>query len=114
MYLLDIAKIFVLFLQISTALNMSDDETRLVATRPVTNDTISLTFRLSFSVANLASTRQAIIRDSLLTWLNERSTLGNYTLVTNETGYQGFMISGRYFCLSFWFWNDQVQMLLCR
>ena len=101
MYVVDIAKIFVLFLQLSTGLNMSDNGTSLVATRAVTNDTISLTFRLSFSVANLASTRQAIIRDSLLTWLNERSTLGNYTLVTNETGYQGFMISGRYCIYTF-------------
>ena len=82
---------------------MSDDETRLVATRAVTNDTVSLTFKLSFSVTNLASTRQAVLRDSLLTWLNDRSTLGNYTLVTNDTGYQGFMISGRY-CIYTFVW----------
>ena len=95
MYVFDIAKIFVLFLQLSTGLNISDAGTRLVASRAVTNDTVSLTFRLSFNITNLASTGQAIIRDSLLTWLNESSTLGNYTLVTNDTGYQGFMISGR-------------------
>ena len=88
-----VLKIFVFFLQLS---NISDAEIGLAATQAVTNDTISLTFKLSFSVANLASTRQATIRDSLLTWLNEHSTLGNYTLVTNDTGYQGFMISGRY------------------
>ena len=74
---------------------MSDVGTGLVAKRAVTDDTISLTFKLSFNVTNLASARQTIIHDSLLTWLNESSTLGNYTLITNETGYQGFMISGR-------------------
>ena len=82
-------------MQLSTGLNISDVETGLVATRAVTNDTISLTFKLSFNVTNLTSARQTIIHDSLLTWLNESSTLGNFTLVTNETGYQGFMISGR-------------------
>jgi len=74
---------------------MSDVGTGLVATRAVTNNTVSLTFKFSFNVTNLASARQTIIHDSLLTWLNESSTLGNYTLITNETGYQGFMISGR-------------------
>ena len=94
--MLDIAKVFVLFLQLSTGLNMS---ARLLPTQAVTNVTVSLTFRLSFSVANLALTRQAIVRDALLTWLNERSILGNYTLVTNDTGYQGFMVSGRQYIL---------------
>ena len=69
-------------------------EIGLVPPRTVTNETVSLTFRVPFGVSYLTTSRRAEIREVLLTWLNERSTLGNFTLVTNETGYQGFMFSG--------------------
>ena len=85
------------FLQLSPALSMLGAGTGLLPTRAVTNETVSLTFRLSFSVTYLIPSRRAEIRELLLTWLDDRSTLGDFTLVTNETGYQGFVSSGTYF-----------------
>ena len=71
-------------------------EIGLVPLQTVTNETVSLTFRVSFGVTYLTDSRRAEIREILLTWLIERSTLGDFTLVTNETGYQGFMFSSMY------------------
>ena len=84
-------------LQLSPALSELGAGTGLLPTQAVTNDTVSLTFRISFGVTYLTPSRRDEIGELLLAWLDDRSTLGNFTLVTNETGYQGFLSSGMYF-----------------